>query len=147
MSFTSLTVSLTHASGPIGRVAAHNLSIFLSALRLEGVHASGSAALRGRPTTEFTSTPRQLEELCLAAEAAGFEDRLPAVEAVEDTSDHWAWVLLHVSDDRCSRTLELNLLSSGFRGPDAPALRLFFDVLLSMAGVTDDSIRHDLTER
>ena len=147
MSLHSLTVSLTHASGPIGRVAGHNLSIFLSALRLEAVKAAGSVSLRGRPTTEFSPTPEQIEALCRAAEEAGFADRVPVVEEVIDTSDRWAWVLLHVAHDRGARTLELHLLSSGYEGADAPALRRFFDLLLSVAGVADEAVRRDLAER
>lgn len=144
MSLHTLTISLTHASGPIGRVAGHNLSLFLSAARLPDLRTTGSVSLRGRPTADFSLTPEQFEELRRAAEAAGLPDRAPAVEEVIDTSDRWAWVLLYVAHERGERTIRLSLLSSGFVGADAPALHRFFDVLLRIAGADDASIRHDL---
>jgi hypothetical protein len=138
---TQLTVSLTHADGPLGHPPRLKLSLYLSGLRLnDGVQARGTRA----GSQEFPVTAAQFEELCRTAEATGFPIRLPEVEGKNDTSDRWAQVLLFLSLDGAAQTLDLSLLSSGFEGPDAPALRRFFSVLLSVAGVQDESIRFDL---
>ncbi len=135
------TVSLTHADGPLGSPPRLRLSLYLSGLRLnDGVQARGTRA----GSQEFSMTAAQFEELGRTAKAAGFPDRLPVVEGKNDTSDRWAQVLLVVSIDGKSQTLDLSLLSSGFEGPDAPALRRFFSVLLSVAGIQDESVRFDL---
>ena len=119
MSARQLTVSLTHADGPVGRPPRLKLSLYLSGLRLnDGVQARGTRA--GFP--EFSATAAQFGELVRTAEAAGFPGRLPKVDGKNDTSDRWAQVLLYLSIDGKSQTLDLSLLSSGFEGPDAPAL-------------------------
>lgn len=145
MSLHSLTISLTHASGAIGRVAAHNLSIFVSALKLDGLRTSGSVSLRGQQTRSFSLDAAQFDDLCRAAEE--LTSRTPDVKEVVDTSESWAWVLLHVAHERGERTLKLSLFSSGFDGPDAATLHRFFDVLLAAAGVRDDGVRRDLVDR
>lgn len=145
MSIRSLTVSLTHVSGPIGRPPRQNLSLFLSGFLMDDLHASGSVTLQSGTMTEFPVGPMDFEGLCRTAEAAGLIERVPNVTEVQDTSNRWSLVLLHVAHEKGSHNLSLSLLSSGFRGPDAPALQKFFDRLLTIAGVKDDVIRHDLT--
>lgn len=67
------------------------------------------------------------------------------MEAVVDTSDRAAIVTLQVAHEKGSQSLQLALLSSGFKGADAPALRRFFSILLAKAGIRDASILWDLT--
>ena len=143
-----LTISLTCADGPMFQPARQRLSLYFSGMLVkEELKGSGSVTERGRTPRDFSVRREQFQELGRAAGEAGLLGRLPEVEQVVDTSDRFAWVLLHVAHEKGARTLTLDLLSSGYRGPDAPALQRFFGVLLSLAAVVDGSILHDLAGR
>jgi len=144
----ALTISLTTAAGPMLQPARQQLSLLASGLLLKNdLKWSGSVTERDRATRDFAATREQFQELGRAAEEAGLLERVPMVEPVVDTSDSFAWVLLHVAHEKGAQTLTLHLMSSGYRGPDAPALQRFFGVLLSLANVVDGSVLHDLAGR
>lgn len=148
MSPAVLTISLTCADGPLFQPARQRVSLFASGMLLKNeLKWSGSVTERDRPTRDFSATRGQFQELGRAAEEAGLLERVPTVEQVVDTSDSFAWVLLHVAHEKGAQTLSLHLMSSGYRGPDAPALQRFFEVLLSLATVEDRSVLHALAGR
>jgi hypothetical protein len=121
------------------------MSLYLSGILLDdGAQAGGTVAIDGEGFREYPVGSAEFAELFRSLESAGFPGRLPSVEGKNDTSDSWAAVLLYVSLDGAAQTLSLSLLSSGFEGTDAPALHRFFEVLLSVAGVRDNSIHLDL---
>jgi len=143
-----LTISLTCADGPVFQPARQRLSVFVSGLLLRNeLRFAGGVAERGGSMREFSATREQFETLGRAAADAGLMERVPRVEPVVDTSDHVTWVLLHVAHEKGTQTLTLDLLSSGYQGPDAPVLRRWFAVLLSLAAVEDDAVLHTLTGR
>jgi len=136
-----LLVSLTYGSGPIRKHPRMRMSLYLSGILLDdSATAGGTVALEERGFAEFAIGSGQLAELVRTLESAGFPERLPVVRETIDTSDSWGTVLLYVSLDGFAQTLSFSLLSSGFEGPDSQALHRFFEVLLSAAGVRDDSI-------
>lgn len=69
------------------------------------------------------------------------------MEAVVDTSDSAVAVLLDLAHEKGVRRIELGLLSSGYEGPDAAALRAFFAALLALAGVRDPGVWRPLADR
>jgi hypothetical protein len=142
VSIDVLTILLTHARGPIGRPPRMTLSLSLTGMR--GQEAAGSVAADGAPFRDFTVAPAAFDALRRAAERAGLETRPPRVTGVNDTSDGFAWVHLYASHSRGAHTLDLSLLSSGYEGEDADALRAFLRLLLDAAGVRDDGARFDL---
>jgi hypothetical protein len=143
-----LTISLTYADGPMFQPARQRLSLFASGMLLKDeLKFAGGVTERDRPTREFSATREQFQDLGRATVEAGLTERVPNVEQVVDTSDRFAWILLHVAHDRGTQTLTLGLMSSGYQGPDAAALQRFFDVLLSLANVEDGSILHTLVGR
>lgn len=131
----SLSVSLLYSAGPL----------FQPQRLCLAVHASGGPFPQG-PQGRLSATGRDLaiadadlsadevDALCRAAGEAGFGDRVPRVSAVVDTSDSAAFLLLRVEHERGAFTLSLHLMSSGFEGPDAPALKRFLSLLLGKAG-------------
>jgi hypothetical protein len=148
VSFSCLRVTLTVAKGPVFHPLRQVFSLYLSGMVYkEGLKFSGSVAELEQPFRNFAASEEEFQELCRAAGAAGLTERLPKVDAVVDTSDSSAWVLLHVETEKGARTLSLGLLCSGYEGPDAAALHRFFGVLLSLAKVRDESVRIDLAGR
>jgi hypothetical protein len=141
----SLTVSLVHAAGPFLRPRLE-LAIHVSGMIFDaGAKGQGSVAERKAGFADFDLGDREFRDLCRAAEEAGFPDRIPQVEAVVDTSLRAAIVTLQVSHEKGMQSLRLPLMSSGFKGADAPALQRFFSILLTKAGIRDASILFDLT--
>ena len=146
MSLQSFSLTLTHRSGPVGRRPRLTLALTVDGVvGLPQFECGGSVAIGPRALSEFKLSPEQFQRLGAALEATGIETRVPKVDGRIDTSDTAARLLLHVALDKGSRTLDVDLLSSGYEGPDAPALRKFLGLLLDAAGVTDAGIRRDLT--
>jgi len=141
----SLSVSLLYTSGPVQQPPLLRLALSLAGAPFpSGTRARGSAAVRERGFADFDLSAGDFDALRRAAEAAGFDRRVPRVEAVVDTSDSAAGLVLRVEHERGAFTLSLGLMCSGYDGPDAPALKAFLSLLLAKAGVRDPSILHDL---
>jgi hypothetical protein len=144
VSLRSLTLTLTHASGPIGRRPVLNLSITLGGVEGLPQFEAGLSVLDARGARQVPLREEPFGALVRALEATGIEQRVPKVDGKIDTSDSSARLLMHVAHEKGSRLLDVDLLSSGYEGPDAPALRKFLGLLLDAAGVSDPSIRNDL---
>jgi len=143
-----LTITLTFADAPMFQPPCQRLSLFASGLLVKNeLKWSGCVTERDRTTRGFTVTHEQFQELGRAAQEAGLLERVPTVEQVVDTSDSFAWLLLHLAHEKGAQTLSLHLLSSGYQGPDATALQRFFEVLLSLATIEDRSVLHALAGR
>lgn len=142
----SLNVVLIHTDGELMKRHTMNLALHASCiLFVDGARGYGTVAEPERGFVDFELGDRDSRDLCRAAEEAGFADRAPQVQEVADTSDRSAFVSLQVSHEKGSRDLMLNLMCSGYEGPDAPALKRFLALLLKHAGVRDESILGDLT--
>ncbi len=140
-----LDVALLHVSGFLMQHRTLNLALRAGCVLFDnGAKGSGTVAEPKRGFVEFALGDLECRELCRAAEEAGLAERVPRVEVVADTSDRFAHVLLVVSHEKGSHTLQLNLMCSGYEGPDAPALQRFFALLFKAAGVRDGSILADL---
>jgi hypothetical protein len=144
VSLRSLTLTLTHASGPIGRRPVLNLTLTFSGAEGLPQFEAGLSVLDARGARQVPLRQEQFDALVRALEATGIEQRVPKVDGKIDTSDSSARLLMHVAHEKGSRLLDVDLLSSGYEGPDAPALQKFLGLLLDAAGVRDASIRHDL---
>jgi hypothetical protein len=141
----SLDVALLHVSGFLVQQRSLNLALRAGCVLFDnGAKGSGTVAEPKRGFVEFALADGDCRELCRAAEEAGLAERPPRVKEVADTSDRFAQVLLVVTHEKGSHTLQLNLMCSGYEGPDAPALQRFFALLLKCAGVRDGSILADL---
>lgn len=145
MSLQSLSLTLSLRAGPIGRQPRLIFALTLDGMiGLPQVECGGTVAVADRGFSDFKLTQDQFLRLCGALEETGIETRVPKVDGKMDTSDSSARILMHAALEKGSRTLDVDLLSSSYEGPDAPALRKFMGLLLDAADVTDLSIRHDL---
>lgn len=145
MSLRSFSLTLTHRGGPVGKRPRLLLALTLEGVvGLPGFECGGSVAVGDRALSEFKLGAEPFQRLCAALEQTGIESRVPKVDGKIDTSDRAARLLLHVATEKGSRTLDVDLLSSGYEGPDAPALQKVMGLLLDAAGVKDPSIRFDL---
>lgn len=146
MSLRSVDVALTVVDGDFGGRRSLTLALNAACLLFDpGPRGRGTVADPKRGFVEFPLAEADCLELCRAAGEAGFEERLPDVREVADTSDRCLRATLVVSHEKGTRTLVLNLMHSGYEGPDAPALRRFFSLLLRAAGVADEQLLRDLT--
>lgn len=144
----SLNVTLIHVDGEILKRQSMNLALHAACMLFDdGARGFGTVAEPGRGFVGFELGDRECRELCRAAEEAGLAERTPRVREVADTSDRSAHVTLVAGHEKGSHTLRLNLLCSSYEGDDAPALKQFFALLLKFAGVRDESILGDLTDR
>jgi hypothetical protein len=142
----SLIVSLLHTESAQVASSWINLVIHFSCVLFDdGARGWCTVAEPERGFTKLQAGDGDCRDLVRLAEEAGFAERVPGVQEKVDTSDRFVQVLLVVSHERGSHTLRLSLLCSSYEGPDAPALRQFFARLLKIAGVTDESVIHDLT--
>ena len=144
MSLQSLDVSLLVSSGTLGLPV--RLRLALRGAGILGMGAGGSLAdekgIRAFPLEEA-----DLRRLCGLAEATGILERDPRVEAVVDTSDGTVRALLDIAHEKGARRIQLDLMSSGYEGPDAAALQDFCAALLACAGVRDEGLWRDLADR
>lgn len=153
MDFLFLDLQLTVTGGAFSIVGDLRLFCWLRAVK-QGVErpARGktvalrpSAAASGFTTREREIEPRQIESLAARLERLRFPRAKPRVEEVFDTSDFWEHVVLRVTLNDDTDTLELSLCSSGFDGEDAAALRDLFQLLLEIADVPDPGDWKNLT--
>ncbi len=135
MSHGSLNVTLTCAAGRIGTPGRLILALRLAGIA--GIATAGTVAERDGGFRDFAPSADDVRALAEMADGLDFA----RVEARVDTSDTWHEIVLHVN----GRTLALALMSTGFEGDDAPALRRFFARLLGSAGVRDESLWVQLT--
>ena len=144
----SLDITLSHVSGFLMQQRSLNLALRAGCVLFDnGAKGSGTVAEPGRGFVDFALGDLDCRELCRAAEEAGLAERAPRVKEIVDTSDRCAQVVLVVSHEKGTRTLSLNLMCSGYEGPDAPALKRFFALLLDAAGVRNESVLGDLTDQ
>ena len=144
----SLDITLSHAGGFLMQPRSLNLALRAGCVLFDdGAKGSGTVAEPKRGFVEFALGDRDCRELCRAAEVAGLAERPPRVKEIADTSDRCAQVVLVVSHEKGTHTLALNLMCSGYEGPDAPALKRFFALLLKAAGVRDENVLGDLTDQ
>lgn len=78
-------------------------------------------------------------------EDLGFPARRLRVEGAFDTSDFWQHVVLRVTLNDDTETVELSLCSSGFEGEDADGLRRVFRWILETADAGDRRRWRNLT--
>ncbi len=147
MSLDGFSLTLTHRRGPVGKRPRLVLVLTLEGvLGFPQIDCGGNVAVGIGGIAEFRVTGDQFGLLCQALEKTGVETRVPKVDGKMDTSDTAARLIMHVAFFRVSRTLDVDLLSSGYEGPDAPALQKFLGLVLDAAGVNDPSIRFDLAD-
>jgi hypothetical protein len=106
-------------------------------------HTEGTVSvLSAAPATcqwhEFirATTIDQVQHVLAALEALGLPGRAPNVKGVVDTSEGWERLVFWVQVKGESRTVNLDVHSSGFDGPDAEPLRTLFRRLFALAGFT-----------
>lgn len=143
MSLRSLSVSLLVSSGPLGLPV--HLRVALRGAGIAGLTAGGSIADEDG-IRAFLLEDADLRRLCRLAEDMGILERDPRVEAVVDTSDSAVAVLLDLAHEKGARRIELGLMSSGYEGPDAAAMKAFFAALLGLAGLRDPGLWRDLAD-
>jgi hypothetical protein len=145
VSHRSLAVTLVVSSGPIGGPPRMDMALTLAGVRFaDRLRASGTVVERGSDFVDFVPGDAEFSVLCDLAVKAGFAERTPLVDAVVDTGDYARLLVLHVSHEGGGCTLELSLMSSGFAGPDADALRRFLAALFDCAGTSGGMERRDL---
>lgn len=143
----SLLVTVVHSHGDFGKPQYMTFALHFSCILWPtGAKGNGTVAEAERGFAEFELGDAECRALCRAAEAAGFGERVPNVQGIADTSDRGAHVSIMVSTELGTRFLLLNLMCSGYGGPDAAALRRFFLLLLRPTPLRHESILHDLTD-
>jgi hypothetical protein len=121
--------------------------VWLSAAAFPRFAASGAVSeVEDGRVRSIAPAEEAVRSLLALADAAGLTSRKCRVTARVDTSDLWSVNLLRIDLDGKTTTLDLQLMATGFEGPDAVAVRDFFKRLLDLAGILDESTRRDLTE-
>lgn len=85
--------------------------------------------------------------LIAALNAAGFPARVPAVSGNVDTSDVWSRNVLDVDDNGKLQRFVLDLMATGYDGPDRAAVQGLFASLFAIAGVRSPDVWRDLAGR
>lgn len=79
-------------------------------------------------------TQPDAEALARAVAELGLPGKAPRVESIPDTGDGWSACHVRVAVGEEVGTFSVHAESSGFRGPDADALRRLFQRLYALAG-------------
>ena len=149
-----LDLHLAVTGGAYNTVGELRLFCWIKAIRIPRMLDCGHLVVvhPGNPDGELTAREiplptAEVEPLVTALEELGFPARSPGIDEVFDNSDLWEHAVLRALLGDDSRTLELSLCSSGFKGRDAGGLRRVFRRILEVAGVADPDTWHNLTGR
>jgi hypothetical protein len=137
----------SHAGPPApGRLSA---VISLGAIRFNDFRGEMTAFEDGEDARLRRPTPTEADVRSLigALKAAGFPARLPAVSGNVDTSEVWSRNLLEVDDNGKVQRLVLDLMATGYDGPDRAAVQALFARLFTIAGVRSAALWNDLAGR
>ncbi len=147
-----LDLYLTVTSGSFDIVGQLQLFCWLKAFRAPGFEQRGhlvvvhpSAPDGALLTREQDVEAGRAEALVRALQGLEFPDRSPRVEPVFDTSDIWEHVVLRLTLNDATASLDLGLFASGFDGEDAEGLREVFRRLLDAAGLREHADWRSLT--
>lgn len=132
---------LAHSAGSIGRgeprLYARLRAVFVRGHRLSGALLSVLAHERDTGAwREWSACPteRDVRALLAALTDAGCPSRTARAEGIVDTSMAYESVLCRIKTADHRWEVELTMQSSGFDGPDAPALKSAFRSLFALAG-------------
>lgn len=154
-SYVGLSVRLVHCSGWfLGSTCPGRTGLMLHIL----AHRSGGSGqgagtvfardleneLEGR---DFSLDPAAVLELARALVGTEMFQRELQIEPEADTSDNWSQFMLDVELNHSSASISCNMMVSSYEGADAASLKELMAQLLTLAGVTDGSLWHDLACR
>ena len=101
---------------------------------------------QGRESTrEFPLTADQVQSVLAAMKATGLPARELKLEPLLDSSDRWAHLTLNINTLAGRRSVDVDMNTSSYEGPDAPALRAFLHTLLQVGKADDPGVWYDLT--
>ena len=141
-----LSLNVEVVRGPVGRAGELRLAVWLAwdppdgRWRLTVVERRGDGTLAAR---EGSVAGESMEALETGLQAAGFGSRPVRVSEVVDSSDTAGSVRIRaLFPTPPAAELVIPMLSSGFEGPDAEAVRDFLRRLLTAAGVDSEEVRY-----
>ena len=143
-SIVSVGVTLVETTGMNGRVGSPRTLLRFAAVHLPGTPLDDGrisiVAQDPRRETWFElsrqTTIDEAIEVATRVDALRLNEGEPDIRGRFDTSDSWVHLLVHVQRESATRTLEVNMQSSGLEGSAAPAFRELHRYLCSLA-------RHD----
>lgn len=94
---------------------------------------------------ELALSTAEVDELLRLLRATGLPDKQQELEPVLDSSDRWAHMTLNVAMRTSRRSVDVDMHTSSYEGPDAPILRECLSTLLRLADAKDPGVWYDLT--
>ncbi len=94
---------------------------------------------------EFSLNAEQVSGIIDTLEATGLPASEQQLEPLLDSSDRWAHMTLNVGTRHGRRSVDIDMNTSSYEGPDAPPFRAFLHALLKTAGAQDPGVWYDLT--
>ena len=145
-------LSLIVTSGAFNFVGGPRLFCWLKAIQAPGFEERGRLAVFHPEKPGGVLVPEErsvditaVEPLVTALRELGFPERAPQVEPVFDSSDGWEHVVLRVTMNDTTRTLDLMFYLSGLEGDDAERLTEVFRRLFDTIGLRGRGDWYNLT--
>jgi len=141
-SYTNLEISLIESAGPILHARAPYLFYYFHALRLMDGDIQAKALLlhHSFKTNKWEKHSRdisqeEINQIVSLLSEIGIPGKELRVTGVFDTSDSWRKLLLNISLNEQTYSLNLDMLASGFEGEDADQLHRLLTKLLALVGL------------